>query len=384
MAPPPTLARTLPPHIEEELRNRGRTIAGLLAIAALSWSGSFAAEEDSLDALIRVQGVSGREGPVRRVIASRLPSRARPEVDNLGNLTLELGSGRPLRLVVASMDEPGYVVTRIQDDGYLRVRRLARLPLPALFDQYFVGQPLSIAADDSGGTLPAVSAVLSTHLQRGRRTSGSPPPRDEDLLIDAGARSQKEAIEAGVRLLAPVTLEKFLTHLAGSRVSGFALDDRIGCESLIRLAGSVDASRLHGTVVLAWTTQHWVDFRGAKRLAQRYQPDEVLVVDLYAPDLPGKAPHGNGGSLGKGPLLARAEAPKDRVLFDHLRDSARHGGMTLQQVAFGSQHEGRSFPKSPVAVVGIPVRFPGTPAEMVDLRDLATLTAWLQAYLEGA
>src|SRR4030095_7272874 len=100
-----------------------------------------------------------REPPVRRVIVARLPSGARSEVDNLGNLTLELGSGRPLRLVLASMDEPGYVVTRIQEDGYLRGRRLARLSLPALFDQYFVGQPLSIAADDSGGTLPVVFAV---------------------------------------------------------------------------------------------------------------------------------------------------------------------------------------------------------------------------------
>lgn len=357
----------------------------LLAIAALSWSVSLAAEEDSLDALIRAQGVSGREEPVRRAIASRLPPGARAEADNLGNLTLELGSGRPLRLVLASMDEPGYVVTRIQDDGYLRVRRLSRLPLPALFDQYFVGQPLWIAADDSGATLPALSAVLSTHLQRGRRSpGGSPPPRDEDLLIDVGARSRKEAVEAGVRLLAPVTLEKSLNYLAGSRVSGFALDDRIGCEALLRLAKSIEPSRLSGTLVLAWTAQSWVDFRGAKRLEKRFQPDEVLVVDLHAPDPPGKPPREASGTPGKGPFLARSGDTKDRALLGRLRDSARRSSIPIQRVAFGSQHEGQAFPKSPVAVVGIPLRFPGTPSEMADLRDLRALTGWLHDYLEGA
>ena len=88
--------------------------ACLLAAATFAWSQAKAAEEDSLDALVRAQGVSGREEPVRRVITSRLPKGAHAEVDNLGNLTMELGSGRPLRLVLASMDEPGYVVTRIQ------------------------------------------------------------------------------------------------------------------------------------------------------------------------------------------------------------------------------------------------------------------------------
>ena len=343
------------------------------------------AAEESLDALIRAQGVSGREEPVRRVIASRLPEGAHAEVDNLGNLTMELGSGRPLRLVLASMDEPGYVVTRIQEDGYLRVRRLSRLPLPALFDQYFVGQPVQIAADDSGGTLPGVSAVLSTHLQRGRRSpGGSPPPRDEDLLIDVGARSQKEAIAAGVRQLAPMTLEKSLLFLAGSRISGFALDDRIGCEALLRLARGIDSSRLHGTLVLAWTAQSWVEFRGAKRLAQRYQPDELLVVDLHAPDPPGKPSRGQAGTPGKGPFLARSEGTKNRAQLRRLRDAARRSGVSIQQMDFGSQHEGTVFPKSSVAVVGIPVRFPGTPAEVADLRDLKSLTRWLQDYLEGA
>ena len=354
---------------------------GVMLLAAPAW----AEDLESLRALVRAQGVSGREEAVSREILSRLPSGDRAEIDNMGNLTLTLGSGRPLRLVLAVMDEPGYVVTRIQDDGYLRIRRLARLPLPPLFDQYFVGQPLQVSSEGSSAPIDAVSAVLSTHLQRGRRTSTAPPPRDEDIFVDLGARSADQARAAGITLLAPVTLNKDLVELAGSRVSGFALDDRVGCEVLLRLANTLDRSRLKGQLVLAWSAQSWVEGRGAQRLARRFEPDEVVVVDLYAPDPAGWAVMEPGGTLGKGPFLARdaqADAATDG-LAQRLRSAARDAGIPLQSVRFGTLNDGVPFQKHPVAVVGVPVGFPGTPSEMVDLRDLSGLTGWLKRYLEG-
>ncbi len=340
---------------------------------------------ESLRALVRAQGVSGREEAVRREILSRLPAGDQGEIDNMGNLTMTVGSGRPLRLVLAVMDEPGYVVTRIQEDGYLRVRRLARLPLPPLFDQYFVGQPLQVESPGASPPINAVSAVLSTHLQRGRRVAASPPPRDEDLLVDLGARSADQARAAGIRLLSPVTLEKSLVELAGNRVSGFALDDRVGCEALLRLASGLDRSRLKGQVVLAWAAQSWVGGRGAQRLARRFAPDEVIVVDLYAPDPSGWQTMEPGGTLGRGPFLARSagEDSGTRELAERLRRSARDGRISLQEIKFGSLNDGVPFQKHPIAVVGVPVRFPGTPAEVVDLGDLDGLSGWLKGYLEG-
>jgi len=340
---------------------------------------------DSLRALVRAQGVSGREEAVRQEILSRLPTDARGEIDNMGNLTVSVGSGRPLRLVLAVMDEPGYVVTRIQEDGYLRVRRLPRLPLPPLFDQYFVGQPLLVESRPAAPPINAVSAVLSTHLQRGRRTAAAPPPRDEDLLVDLGARSADQARAAGITLLAPVTLEKELVTLAGTRVSGFALDDRAGCEALLRLARGLDRTRVKGQLVLAWAAQSWVGARGAQRLARRFTPDEVIVVDLYSPNPAGAPPPEPGGTLGRGPFLASdtyADAGA-RHLAERLRRSARDAEIPLQQFRIGSLNDGAPFEKHPVVVVGIPIKYPGTPAEVVDLRDLDRLTGWLRSYLEG-
>ena len=356
-----------------------------MAVAAASMPPAFSEDLSSLEALVRAQGVSGREEPVRREILSRLPKTWSVEVDNLGNLIATSGSGHPQRLLLAVMDEPGYVVTRIQDDGYLRVRRTSRLPVPLLFDQYFVGQPLRIASEGDA-PMEAVSAVISTHLQRGRRAGPAGAVRDEDLLVDIGARTSEQAKSAGVKLLASVTLDKELAQLAGGRVTGFALDDRVGCEALLRLAGALSSKHLDGQLILAWTAQSWAGSRGAARLARRFTPDEVVLVDLYAPNAPGESPPEHGGEPGRGPFLARDAGgpPGSRALRERLRSAARSAGISIQQAGFGSQNDGAAFKKSPLVMVGIPVRYPGTPVEEVDLRDLEDLTRWLERYLGTA
>jgi putative aminopeptidase FrvX len=341
---------------------------------------------ERLRALVRAQGVSGQEEPVRRAIRDRLPPGSKVEVDNLGNLTVAIGSGRPLRLILAPLDEPGYVVSRIQDDGYLRVQRLARLPLPPLFDQFHVGQPMAIGSGEGGEPLPAASAVLSTHLRRGRRPDPGPvlPPVAEDLLLDVGARSHAEAGAFGVRLLAPVTREKDLSRLAGGRVAGPSLEGRLGCAALVDLAARLEPERIRGGVILAFAAQSWVGFRGAARLATRFEPDEVLVVDSYAPDPPTRPARAPAGAPGLGPILARAagDSGLSAPLEERIRRAARVSRLRIQRAPAGALHDGTAFEKAEVALLGAPVRFPHTPSEMADLADLESLTRLLEAYLE--
>jgi len=353
--------------------------------AAVGLSPGLAADREPLRALVQAQGVSGQEEPVRREILKRLPAGARAEVDGVGNLVLFLGSGPPSRLVVTALDEPGYVVSRIQDDGYLRVQRLARLPLSPLYDQFIQGQPVRIGTPDPSRWVPGVAAILSTHLQRGRRPAAAVrPPSDVDLVLDVGARSAAEARDAGVRLLAPVTLRKDLAFLSGSKVAGPSLEGRAGCAALLELARRLDPRRLKGQLILAWSTQSWVGFRGSSRLARRFAADEVLVVDPYASDPPPLPPTQPAGILGRGPFLGRREEKSgiSGELEAGLRRAARGRSIPVQFVRVGSLHEGKPFLGRRVAVVGIPVQFPGTPAEMVDLRDLDSLVEWLIAYLE--
>ena len=96
-------------------------IIAILSLSALLAPAFAAAEDVRLAELVKAQGVSGFERDVRDRIAGLLPSWAKPKVDEAGNLVLTIGQGQPHLLVVTSIDEDGYLVSGITDDGFLRL-----------------------------------------------------------------------------------------------------------------------------------------------------------------------------------------------------------------------------------------------------------------------
>src|SRR5215467_10831124 len=142
--------------------------------------------------LIAAQGVTGYETDVRQVITGLLPqgSRSLAHVDDVGNLTLTFGSGEPSTLISAPMDEVGYVVSRMTDDGYIRLNRVGRAAPSRLWDQYQEGQPVTIRT--SGGPVQGVTACLSVHLQAGRTQDAVRATTLDDLWVDVGAASRAE------------------------------------------------------------------------------------------------------------------------------------------------------------------------------------------------
>ena len=139
--------------------------------------------------LARVPGVSGHESDVRKAVASMLPSTMRAEVDGSGNLIVRIGSGAPRTLVTAPLDEPGYVVSGITDDGYLRLHRHTSGLSHGLAHEYHVGQPVLIRTA-SGSYVAGVTATPSTHLRSTRSPGADAAPRSiDDLLVDVGQRT---------------------------------------------------------------------------------------------------------------------------------------------------------------------------------------------------
>src|SRR5580700_6618321 len=145
---------------------------------------------NSLKSLDDVLAISGYEKPLVDQISSQLAA-FHPQVDNISDVVVTLGNGAPHRLLVTPIDEPGFVVSGITDDGYLRVQRLPQNGLPPIFNELYGAQPVKVETT-SGKWIDGVVAGLSVHLQPGRQN----PPRLTDLeniYVDIGATSAAEA-----------------------------------------------------------------------------------------------------------------------------------------------------------------------------------------------
>jgi putative aminopeptidase FrvX len=254
------------------------------------------------------QGVTGYESEVRDAIRGALPAslRTKAKEDELGSLILQIGAGSPTTIIAVPMDEVGYVVSEITDDGYIRLNRVGRgMPSP-LWDQFYEGQPIVIRTER--GPVPGVTACLSIHLQPGRF---NPFPARvtslDDLWVDVGASSRAEVEKIGVRLLNPLALRDRVTELANGQVAGIAAGNRAGCAALIELAYALESKPPStGAVALVWLAQEWFGRKGSDRLANEFKPREVILIDSSVPSY--SAPNsdqsiGASGVLGRGPIL---------------------------------------------------------------------------------
>ncbi len=145
-------------------RSDGRLLLAVVLLAAsptfrLSGQGTVA---DLAGRFAAFTAVSGYEQAVTDSLVALLPGSAR---DRVGNVVLTLGGGGPKRLAVCPLDEPGYVVGNITEDGYLTLRRVGRSPTApptpawALFDQQLEGQRVTLFGRK--GPVPGVVAVKS-------------------------------------------------------------------------------------------------------------------------------------------------------------------------------------------------------------------------------
>ncbi|HEU4827731.1 MAG TPA: hypothetical protein VFT04_00915, partial [Gemmatimonadales bacterium] len=208
-----------------------RMVAG---VAALLAAGPISAQEPLADLAGRLAGMSapvGYESAVGDSIAALLPSSRR---DRAGNVVLRASAGSARRLIACPLDEPGWVVGGVRDDGYLTVRRLPGR-MPQLFDQHLEGHRVTLFG--RRGPVPGVVAVRSTHLTRGRTVDEAPFTSDQ-AFIDVGARTAEEVDALGIGITTPLTAAKLPHRYGRSLLAGPVAGRRTACAALVRAAVS--------------------------------------------------------------------------------------------------------------------------------------------------
>jgi putative aminopeptidase FrvX len=336
--------------------------------------------------------VSGYEQQLAGEIRGSIKGSS-PQTDNLGNVYVTLGSGAPHRLIVAPIDQPGYVVSEITSDGYLRVQRLPQRAPNAVFDLLHAAQPVWVMTRDAKW-IAGVFSGLSVHLQPARQNAPTMAHLDE-MYVDIGASSAEQVRAAGVDVLDPISLAQYPQVIGTDEIAGPATGDRFGRSLLLELLRLLAAHKenISGTLTIAFATQQWTGGRGLDRLLNELHPDELIYVGRIMPPRIDES---------KPTTAATHEdmKPGNGVLIGVSDPSAALSGLPAELKKMAESHNVRIQPvtAAPPALAGyakatpLPARFahlgvaslyPVTPAEIISTTDVGALESVLYRYIAG-
>jgi len=210
--------------------------------------------------------VSGYEQAMADSLVALFPGQAAK--DRVGNVVLTLGRGAPKRLVACPLDEPGYVVGNVTDEGYLTLRRVGRVTQP-LFDQ-----------QNLEGHRVTLFGLKGPHLTRGRPMLAEAAFTVDNAYVDVGATGAAEVEALGLPVLTPVAALKQPHAYGGGLLAAPVAGRRAACAAL---AAAVQAKpRVTGMVVVAFTVQSLqasnAGLESVKRLAGPFTDVSVVSV----------------------------------------------------------------------------------------------------------
>jgi putative aminopeptidase len=344
--------------------------------------------EQVLGPLVEAYGVSGMEEPVRAAVQRMLPQWAKPITDTAGNLWVTVGRGEPTVVFVAHLDEIGFRITTIREDGSLELT-----PVGGLFPSLWEAKAALIHTHRStipGVFLPRDSASFRDSTSTGATAQAAQLVRTPpELRADVGTASRQATESLGVEVGNTVTMPKQFVRLASTRATGRSFDDRVGSTAQILALRRLKRARLKHTVIFIWSVREEIGLEGARAVANALgaRTDRVHAIDTFvSADSPVELPNFALARLGHG-AVARAldnSSVTPPAQVDSLAALARRQGVKLQIGTTNGGNDGSVFAAYgvPDVPIGWPLRYSHSPAETVDLRDVASLADMIQVVAE--
>ena len=321
--------------------------------------------------LTELPGTSGNEHAVRKFMREQL-SKYTDEIvqDKLGSIFgVKRGDvNGPTVMVAGHMDEVGFMVTSITDNGMLRFQTLG-----GWWSQVLLAQRVEIIT--SNGPISGVISSIPPHLLSDEQRKK--PMEIKNMLIDIGADDKEDAVNIGVKpgqSIVPVC--PFTPMANGKKIMAKAWDNRYGCGLALELLEELQNETLPNILYSGATVQEEVGLRGAQTAANMIKPDLFYALDAS----PANDASGNKtefGQLGKGALLRIF----DRTMVTHrgmrefVLDTAEQNHIPYQYfVSQGGTDAGKvhlSNEGVPSAVIGICSRYIHTPASIIHIDDYA-------------
>lgn len=263
--------------------------------------------------LCLINGTSGCEKSVRDYIISQINGKCEYTVDALGSIIAQVGSKNDIS-INAHMDEVGFIVTNITDDGYLKFASVGGIDARVCLDRVVT------INDDVKGVIGDKAFHLLDKDEREKC------PSFDSLLIDIGATSKEEA-EKVVSLGDFVHFDSDYIEFGDGFIKAKALDDRIGCQLMIDMINDgVEAT-------YCFNVQEEVGLRGAKCTANNVNAKIAIVLEsTTAADIDGVTGGDRVCVLGNGPVISFMDGRTiyDKDLYNLAFDVAKQNNIPAQ------------------------------------------------------
>jgi putative aminopeptidase FrvX len=303
------------------------------------------------------------------------------EVDRLGNVTATFNGkdkDQPTLLVFAHMDELGLMITKVQDDGFLRFDRIGGVP-----EKTLRGQFVEIHPTDGGDPITGFVGTHAHHLTPPDKKMQVPPT--SEMYIDIGLDSKEKVLAKGINIGSAVTYVPNFREIGEYHVTCKAMDNRVGILLLLALGEHLSKNQPEGTVYLVASVQEEFSIRGVMPAFNRLEPDASICLDITSacdtPDLNLRYDIRLGGGPavlqmnfhGRGTLAGLIPNPK---LRRHMEKTIEDLNIPLQRQTIIGEITDDAFTLTlgdygvAMAHLSIPMRHSHSPIETCDKRDI--------------
>ncbi|MFP4524830.1 MAG: M42 family metallopeptidase [Bacteroidales bacterium] len=277
---------------------------------------------DLLKKISETPGVPGFEKHIRNLVVEEItPLLDDVSIDNMGNVIgFKKGSGDKKVMIAAHMDEIGFIVNHIDENGFVRF-----IPLGGFDPKTLTAQRVIVHGEKN---LVGVMGSKPVHVMTDEEKKKA--PKIDDYFIDLGMK--KEEVEQYISVGNPITRERELIEM-GDCVNGKSLDNRVSVFLLIEVLQQLKEEKLPYDLYAVFTVQEEVGIRGSQVATQEIQPHFGFALDTtIAFDVPGSKPHENVTKLGEGVAvkILDSSAIADYRMVEYIKKQAEDNNIKWQ------------------------------------------------------
>ena len=330
--------------------------------------------------LSEASGVSGYEHNLADYLEQNCPWADEIRRDKLGNLIMLIRATNvsdkpsPKGMLAAHMDEIGLIITKIEEDGFLRFSTIGGIDQRVL-----LAQEVIVHGKEK---LVGVIGAKPPHIQTASERNNAVPM--DELYIDIGYDT-REQVEELVSIGDLVTINQQVVKLNGSLMAGKAMDDRACVAVMLECLKALENVKHAADIYAVATVQEEVGVRGATTSTYGIMPDIGIALDVGHGDMPG-VPEYRTIKLSGGPGIALGphvhpklyerfvKTAKDWNINYTLEPATRPGGTD----AFAIQITQDGIP---TALLSLPLRYMHTPVETLDYEDVRKTARLLAKFI---